>query len=68
MTRSVVDHLHISRRDAMASGIGAVSLAALGGGIAVPAAITTVAAPSAARAQSSTESGDLTQPNTDIVM
>ena len=42
MTRSVVDHLHISRRDAMASGIGSVSLAALGGGIAVPAAITTV--------------------------
>src|SRR5215470_9908743 len=64
-------HQDITRRDAMKGGIGAVSLAAMGAGAALPAAIATTSVAvtaDTAQAQRASRSENLTQPATGIVM
>jgi len=63
MKKALIDHHDITRRDMMKGGIGAASLAALGSGAAVPAAITTasvVTTTGTAQAQQAPASGTLT--------
>jgi hypothetical protein len=71
MKTTLISQLNISRRDAMKGGIGVASLAALGTGAAVPAAITTASVAvttDTAQAQQAPASGELTQPATGIDM
>ena len=71
MTTTLVNQPDITRRDAIKSGIGAVSFAALGTGAAVPAALSTVsvvATTTTAQAQQALASGTLTQPATGVNM
>jgi len=62
MTIASIHHHDISRRDAMKGGIGAASLAALGTGAAVPAALTT------ASVAVTTDTAQAQQPCTDVTM
>ncbi len=65
------DRPDITRRDAMQSGIGAASLAAIGGGVAVPAAIATASVTTTASAQqvpAPASWGNVTQPAMGITM
>jgi hypothetical protein len=70
MKRTAIDALGITRRDAMKGGIGAASLAAMGGGVAVPAIATTsvVMSSDTAQAQPAAASGNVIQPATGINM
>jgi hypothetical protein len=71
MKTTVVNPSNINRRDAMKGGIGAASLTALGTGVAVPAALSTVAVTlttNAAQAQASGAMPQVTEPATGIVM
>lgn len=71
MKKTSIDNPDLTRRDAMKGGIGAASLAAIGGGVAVPAAITAAsvaATTDSAYAQPAPESGGLTQPATNVNM
>jgi hypothetical protein len=60
-------HQGITRRDAMKSGIGAASLATMGAGAVIPAAVTALTT-AAAQAQQAVESGTLAQPVAGITM
>jgi len=62
MKMASIDHQDISRRDAMKGGIGAASLAALGTGAAVPAAL------SAASVTVTTDTAQAQQTCTDVTM
>jgi hypothetical protein len=71
MKKTLVSHRGITRRDAINGGIGAVSVAALGAGAAVPAALTAASAvitTDAAQAQGSSARAQVTEPATGIVM
>jgi hypothetical protein len=71
MKKTLVSHQDITRRGAIKGGIGAASLAAMGPGAALPAAITTASVAvtvDTAQAQRAPRSETLTQPATGIVM
>src|SRR5262245_4223937 len=65
MKKTLVSHRDITRREAVKGGMGAVSLAAMGAGAALPAAIVTV---DTAQGQRAPRFETLTQPATGIVM
>ena len=71
MKTTLVNQPNVNRRDAMKSGIGAASLAALGTGAAIPTAITAASVAvttDTARAQASVAMSQVTEPATGIVM
>jgi hypothetical protein len=70
MKKTLIDRRDITRRDAMKSGVGAASLAALGTGAAVPAAVSTAALVATADTSQAQQhaSRRVTEPATGILM
>src|ERR1700761_2025109 len=70
MKKTSFDDLSATRRDAIKSGLGAASLAALGGRVAAPVAISTatVAVANTAKAEQASYDMSVTEPATGIVM
>ena len=64
------DEISTTRRDAIKGGLGAASLAALGGSVAAPVAVSTatVAIATTAKAEQPSYDMDVTEPATGIVM
>jgi hypothetical protein len=68
MKKTSINDLSTTRRDAIKGGLGAASLTALGGSMAAPVAITTVAIATTAKAEQPSYDIDVTEPATGIVM
>ena len=71
MEKTSTERLALTRRDAMRGGLGTASLLALGGGAAIPAAVSTASlavATGPAQARPCGPRADLTQPDTGLTM
>jgi|JRYD01.1.fsa_nt_gb hypothetical protein len=71
MKKPSKDDLGLNRRDTLMASIGAASLAAMGRGVAVPAAVTVAAVSTptdSAQAQSAPPSEGMAQPDKDVIM